>query len=127
MRCLSAVCILWFGHPFVFRNRARLELALRLMLLDLGGSADELRYREAIRKALLAQGGQPPTARRSLDDRGGSSIHAEVRAVIARTAAKRAQNARHARAAYARNKAARISRARPRSARRLRASGAAGP
>ena len=117
---------LW-TRRFVFRNRARLELALRLMLLDLGGSADELRYREAIRKALLAQGGQPPTARRSLDDRGGSSIHAEVRAVIARTAAKRSQNARHAKAAYNRKKAARISRARPRSARRLRASGAAGP
>lgn len=71
--------------------------------------------------ALLAGGGQPPKARRSLDDRGGSLIHAEVRDVIARTAAKRAQNARHARAFYNRKKAARISRPRPVSARRLRA------
>lgn len=100
---------LW-TRRFVFRNRARLQLALRLMLLDLEGSADELRYREVIRKALLAGGGQPPKARRSLDDRGGSSIHAEVRAVIARTAAKRAQNARHAKASYNRKKAARFSR-----------------
>lgn len=69
---------LW-TRRFVFRNRARLELALARMLLDLEGSADELRYREAIRKALLAGGGQPAKARRSLDDRGGSSIHAEVR------------------------------------------------
>jgi hypothetical protein len=112
----------------VFRNRARLELALRLMLLDLEGSADELRYREAIRKALLAAGGRPQMTRRSIDDPGGSSIHAEVRAVIARTAVKRAQNARHARASYNRKKTARISRTRPRSPRRLRASsGGSGP
>lgn len=111
---------LW-TRRFVFRNRARLELALRLMLLDFEGSADELRYREAIRKELLTAAGQPPRARRSLDDRGGSSIHAEVRAVIARTAAKRAQNARHARASHNRKKAAQISRTRPVSARRLRA------
>jgi hypothetical protein len=111
---------LW-TRRFVFRNRARLEVALRLMLLDVEGVADELRYREAIRKALLAGGGQPAWSRRSLDDRGGSSIHAEVRAVIARTAAKRAQNARHARASYSRKRAAGVSRTRPRSARRLRA------
>ena len=35
--------------------------------------------------------------------RGGSSIQAEVRAVIARTAVRRAQNVRHAKAAYRRN------------------------
>jgi hypothetical protein len=66
---------LW-TRRFAFRNRARLELALRLMLLDVEGVADELRYREAIRMALLAAGGQPTRSRRSLDDRGGSSIHA---------------------------------------------------
>jgi hypothetical protein len=113
---------LW-TRRFVFRNRVRLELALRLMLLDLEGSADELRYREAIRTVLLAGSGQPPKGRRSIDDRGGSSIHAEVRAVMARTGAKRAQNARHARASYNRKKAAKISRTRPRSPRRLRTAG----
>ena len=96
------------------------------MLLDLEGVADELRYREAIRKALLAGGGQPARSRLSLDDRG-SSIRAEVRAVIARTAAKREQNARHARASYKRKKAAQVSRTRPRSPRRLRASGGSAP
>ncbi len=114
---------LW-TRRFVFRNRTRLELALRLMLLDQEGTADELRYREAIRKALFADGGQPARSRRSLDDRGGSSIHAEVRAVMARTAAKRSQNARHARASYNRKRAAKISRTRPRSPRRLRAASA---
>ncbi len=54
---------------FAFRNRARLELALRLMLLDVEGVDDELRYREAIRKALLAADGQPTRSRRSFDDR----------------------------------------------------------
>jgi hypothetical protein len=117
---------LW-TRRFVVRYRARLELARRLMLLDLEGSPDELRYREAIRKALQADGGQPPKARRSLADRGGSSIHAEVCAVIARTAAKLAQNPKHARASYSRKKAARISRTRLRSPRRLRPSGGRGP
>ena len=111
---------LW-TRRFVFCNRQRLELALRLMLLDKEGIADELRYREAIRSALLRESGLPPTGRRSLDDQGGSSIHAAVRAVIARTAVKRAQNARHARASYGRKKAARVSRTPPRSPRRLRA------
>lgn len=97
------------------------------MLLDQEGVADELRYREAIRSSLLAGGGQPTRTRRSLDDPGGSSIQAEVRSVMARTAAKRTQNARHARASYKRKKAAKISRTRPRSARRLRASSGAGP
>ncbi len=58
---------LW-TQRFVFRNRARLELALRLMLLDLEGSADELRYRQAIRQG-AARGRRPapdgaPFARR---------------------------------------------------------------
>jgi Transposase, Mutator family len=117
---------LW-TRRFVFRNHARLEVALRLMLLDQEGVADELRYREAIRSSLLAGGGQPTRTRRSLDDPGGSSIYAEVRSVMARTAAKRTQNARHARASYKRKKAANISRTQPRSARRLRASGGVGP
>jgi len=112
---------LW-TRRFVFRNSQRLELALRLMLLDKEGISDELRYREAIRSALLRGQGQTAAARRSLDDRGGSSIHAAVRSVIARTAAKRAQNARHAKASYQRKNAARVSRTRPRSARQLRAS-----
>ena len=111
---------LW-TRRFVFRNRARLELALRLMLLDVEGAADELRYREAIRRALPARGGKSARSRRSLDDRDGSSIHEQVRAVMTRTADRRAQNAKHARASYKRKKAARISRTRPRSARRLRA------
>ncbi len=110
---------LW-TRRFVFRNRARLELALRLMLLDQEGAADELRYRETIRTSLLGAGGQAAADRRSLDDRAGSSIHAEVLAVMARTSTKRAQNARHARASYNRKKAARVSRTRPRSARQLR-------
>lgn len=113
---------LW-TRRFVFRNRLRLELALRLMLLDKEGIADELRYREAIRSALLRGSGVPPTTRRSLDDEGGSSIHAEVRAVITRTAVKRSRNAKHARASYGRKKAARVSRTRPRSPRRLRQAG----
>lgn len=110
------------GRVDPLRHNGRpLELALRLMLLDKEGIADELRYREAIRPALLRRSGLPPSGRRSLDDQGGSSIHAEVRAVIARTAVKRAQNARHARASDGRKKAARVSRTRPRSPRRLRA------
>lgn len=113
---------LW-TRRYVVRNRRRLELALRLMLLDKEGVSDELRYREAIRSALLRAQGRPIASRRSLDDAGGSSIHAEVRAVIARTAVKRAQNARHARSSYARKKTSRSKRTRPRSPRRLRSSG----
>ena len=111
---------LW-TRRYVVRNRRRLELALRLMLLDKEGISDELRYREAIRSALLRAQGRPTASRRSLDDAGGSSIHADVRAVITRTATKRAQNARHARASYGRKKKAGVSRTKPRSARRLRA------
>jgi len=52
---------LW-TRRFVFRNRARLELAFRLMLLDLEGGADELRYREAIRRR-CSQGAASPRGR----------------------------------------------------------------
>ena len=52
------------------------------MLLDKEGVSDKLRYREAIRSALLRAQGRPIASRRSLDDARGSSIHAEVRAVM---------------------------------------------
>lgn len=63
---------LW-TRRFVFRNRQRLELALRLMLLDKEGVSDELRYREAIRSALLRGSGLPPTGRRTR--RPGRILH----------------------------------------------------
>ena len=111
---------LW-TRRYVVRNRRRLELALRLMLLDKEGISDELRYREAIRSALLRAQGRPTASRRSLDDgwrlldpRGRSCGHHE-------DGDKAGQNARHARASYGRKKKAGVSRTKPRSARRLRA------
>ncbi len=65
---------LW-TRRLVFRNQRRLELVVALMLLDLSELADEFRYREEIRKALLRSGGRPPLSRRALDDHGEASIH----------------------------------------------------
>ena len=91
---------------FVFRNRARLELVLDLMALDMAHLATERRFREVIRAALLANGGRPRRARRSLDDHGTSSLHDAVREVDARLQRRRAQNAQSQRAHQARRAAA---------------------
>jgi len=91
---------------FVFRNRTRLELVFDLMALDLAKQANELRYREIIRKHLLAHGGRPARQRRSLDDKAGSSLRQAVISVEARLAKRRAQNAATQRAWAARQTAA---------------------
>ena len=91
---------------FVFRNHARLELVFDLMELDLAKEANELRYREIIRAHLLANGGSPARARRSLDDHDGSSLRQAVKEVEARLARRREQNARAQRAFVQRQKAA---------------------
>ena len=91
---------------FVFRNRARLELVLDLMALDMAHLATERRFREVIRAALLANGRRPRRARRSLDDHGTSSLHDAVREVDARLQRRRAQNAQSQRAHQARRAAA---------------------
>jgi hypothetical protein len=91
---------------YVFRNQARLELIFDLMALDLAGLATEFRFRQVIRRHLLAHGGRPTTARRALDDRGGSSLHAVVREAERRLAKRRTQNAKAQRASVQRQRAA---------------------
>jgi hypothetical protein len=91
---------------FVFRNRERLELVFDLMALDMAKMATERRFREIIRAGLLANGGRPVRARRSLDDHGSSSLYDAVRDAGARLAHRRAQNAKAQRAHLARRAAA---------------------
>ena len=102
---------------FVFRNRKRLELIFDLMALDMAKLANPVRYREIIRRHLLANKGRPTRTRRALDDSGGSSLHQAVRDVEARLKKRRGQNARAQRAHVARLKAAGASRVRTPSAR----------
>jgi hypothetical protein len=91
---------------FVFRNRERLGLVFDLMALDIAKLATEPRFREIIRAGLLANGGRPIRARRSLDDHGSSSLYDAVRDVEAWLARRRAQNAKAQRAHLARRVAA---------------------
>lgn len=106
------------GHRrYAFRNVRRLELLLNLMLLDIAGEADEFRYRAAIRGSLLASAGRPAAARRRLDDSGPPSLHEAVGRVMLRTARKRRQNRRHARASWWRKRASGIQRTAPRPSR----------
>jgi hypothetical protein len=90
---------------FVVRNLPRLELLLALMALDLRQEADERSFVRILRRHLEQHGGTLPLARRSLDDKQGSSLHAVVVAVETRLAPKRAMNRQHAQAAYARRTA----------------------
>lgn len=96
----------------VFRNQARLELVFDLMGVEMAGLATERRFREIIRRELLANGGRPRLARRSLDDHRSSSLYDAIREVNARLAPKRAQNVRAQAARRARLKAAGQSRLR---------------
>src|SRR5450759_5676981 len=76
------------------------------MALDMAKMATERRFREIIRAGLLANGGRPVWARRSLDDHGSSSLYDAVREVEARLARRRVQNAKAQRAHQARRSAA---------------------
>ena len=107
---------------FVFRNRKRLELVFDLMALDMAKHANPIRYREIIRRHLLANKGWPMRKRRALDDKRGSSLHQVVRDVEDRLKKRREQNARAQRAHLERLKQAGKSRARTpsRRPRRLR-------
>ncbi len=91
---------------FVFRNRKRLELIFDLMALGMAKLANPPRYREIIRRHLLADKGRPTHGRRALDHTRGSSLHQAVRDVEARLKKRREQNARAQRAHVSRPKAA---------------------
>ncbi len=91
---------------YVVRNLARLEMLFALMALDLREEADERSFVRTLRRLLEANGGRLPLARRSLDDRDGSSIHAAVLEVDARLGPQREKNRGYSRAAYERRTAA---------------------
>jgi hypothetical protein len=76
------------------------------MALDLREEADERSLVRTLRRLLEANGGRLRLARRSLDGKAGSSIHAAVLEVDARLAPQREKNRGYSRAAYERRTAA---------------------
>lgn len=58
----------------MFRDRKRLELIFDLMALDMAKLTNPIRYREIIRRHLLANKGRPTRKRRALDDKRGLSF-----------------------------------------------------
>ena len=86
----------------VVRNQARLDLLFALMALDLRKEAGERTFARVLRRLVEANAGGLVLGRRSMDDRGGSSLYASVVAVEQRLAPKRARNRAHAAAARAR-------------------------
>lgn len=88
---------------YVVRNRPRLELILALMALDLREEADERSFVRVLRRLLEQNAGTLVLPRRSLDDKGGSSLHAAILEVERRLAPKRAQNRQNSPAARARS------------------------
>ncbi len=89
---------------YVVRNLSRLELLLALMALDLREQADERSFTRILRRQLEQNAGTLVLPRRSLDDKGGSSLLAAIFEVEERLAEKRERNRRHSQAARARSR-----------------------
>lgn len=85
------------------RNVARLELILALMTLDLREQADERLFTRILRRLLEQNASTLVLPRRSLDDKGGSSLFAAIFEVERRLEQKRERNRRYSRAARSRN------------------------
>lgn len=93
---------------YVVRNRVRLDLLFALMALDLREEASERSFARVLRRLVEANKGNLVLGRRSLDDKGGSSLHAAVIDVEARLAPQRAKNRQHAAAARSRQAVAAV-------------------